>query len=265
MVGPSQGSSQTIRSDLRLALDRAAFAEDLGIMPDRWQRDLLASPSMRILLNCCRQSGKSTMASIIALHRALYYPGSLVLCLAPSLRQSRELYVKLAGHYQDLGRPVPPTAERRLSLELENGSRVLTLPGTERTVRGFSKVSLIVADEASRVPDELYYAVRPMLAVSGGSLLMLSTPWGRRGVFWEEWTEGEGWQRYEVPASQCPRISDEFLEEERRGLPDWVYRQEYECSFEETEDQIFGHDLIEAARTDELQELRFEGDEDLWS
>ena len=147
-------------------------------MPDRWQRDLLASPSMRILLNCCRQSGKSTMASIIALHRALYYPGSLVLCLAPSLRQSRELYVKLAGHYQDLGRPVPPTAERRLSLELENGSRVLTLPGTERTVRGFSKVSLIVADEASRVPDELYYAVRPMLAVSGGSLLMLSTPWG---------------------------------------------------------------------------------------
>ena len=54
-----------------------------------------------------------------------------------------------------------------------------------------------------------------MLAVSGGSLMMLSTPYGKRGVFYEEWTGGHGWERYEVPASQCPRISEDFLEEER--------------------------------------------------
>jgi phage FluMu gp28-like protein len=140
-------------------------------------------------------------------------------------------------------------------MELANGSRIEALPGTEKTIRGFSGVDLLVVDEASRVADELYYAVRPMLAVSGGRLMMLSTPYGKRGVFFEEWSGGEGWERYEVPASECPRIAASFLEDERRALPGWVYRQEYECSFEETEDQVFSHELVSAAITDEVKPL----------
>jgi hypothetical protein len=71
----------SLSQDLKLALDRVAFAEKLGIVPDRWQQDLLRSSSDRVLLNCCRQSGKSIMTAMIALHRALYDPGSLILCL----------------------------------------------------------------------------------------------------------------------------------------------------------------------------------------
>src|SRR5687768_12459171 len=142
-----------LRDDLRLALDRVAFAAELGIVPDGWQRDLLGSSSDRVLLNCSRQSGKSTMSALIALHRALYHPGSLVLCLAPALRQSQELFGKVLGFYRELGRPVAPQGERKLSLELENGSRIITLPGSEKTIRGFSGVSLLVVDEASRVDD----------------------------------------------------------------------------------------------------------------
>src|SRR5215217_3399360 len=127
-----------VREDIRLALDRVAFAEELGIIPGPWQRNLLNSPSRRVLLHCSRQSGKSTMSAVLALHRALYHPGSLILCLAPALRQSQELFSKIVGFYRDLGRPVPPQAERKLSLELENGSRIVTLPGSERTIRGFS-------------------------------------------------------------------------------------------------------------------------------
>src|SRR5215216_5174907 len=165
-----------LRDDLRLALDRVAFARSLGVEPDSWQERLLRSGSDRVLLNCCRQSGKSTMSALIALHRALYHPGSLVLCLAPALRQSVELFGKIANFYRDLGRPVSPLGERKLSLELENGSRIITLPGSEKTIRGFSGATLLVVDEAARVEDELYFAVRPMLAVSGGALMMLSTP-----------------------------------------------------------------------------------------
>jgi hypothetical protein len=244
-----------LRDDLRLALDRVAFARTLGLEPDGWQERLLRSGSRRILMNACRQSGKSTMSALIALHRALYHPGSLVLCLAPALRQSQELFAKVANFYRDLGRPVAPQGERKLSLELENGSRIITLPGSEKTIRGFSGVTLLIVDEASRVEDELYFAVRPMLAVSGGSLMMLTTPYGKRGVFHEEWTSGQGWERYEVPANQCPRISEEFLEEERAALPSWVFRQEYECSFEETEDQVFTTDVIERAVTSEVTPL----------
>jgi hypothetical protein len=241
--------------DLELALDRVAFAEALGLDPDPWQRELLRSSSERIILNCSRQSGKSTMTAVITLHRALYHPGSLILCLAPALRQSQELFGKVLGFYRDLGRPVSPQAERKLSLELENGSRIVTLPGTEKTIRGFSGTALLVLDEAARVADELYFAVKPMLAVSGGALMMMSTPYGERGVFFGEWTGAGGWERYEVPASQCPRISEEFLEEERANLPPFIFRQEYMCSFEETEDQVFSADLVDRAVSEDVEPL----------
>src|SRR5829696_6537454 len=208
----------SLAEDLALALNRVSFAQKAGLDPDPWQRPLLESSSDRVLLNCCRQSGKSTMTAIVALHRALYHPGSLILCLAPALRQSQELFGKVLGFYKDLDRPIPAIAERKLSLELENESRIVTLPGTEKTIRGFSGVALLVVDEASRVADDLYFAVRPTLAISGGSLIMLSTPFGKRGVFFEEWSRGEGWERYEVPALECPRISASFLEEERWAL-----------------------------------------------
>jgi hypothetical protein len=236
-----------LRDDLRLALDRVAFAEKLGIVPDEWQEDLLRSSADRVLLNCSRQSGKSTMSAVIALHRALYHPGSLILCLAPALRQSQELFAKIAGFYRDLGRPVSPIGERKLSLELENGSRIITLPGTEKTIRGFSGVSLLIVDEAARVEDELYFAVRPMLAVSGGTLIMLSTPYGQRGIFYEEWTSGDSreWQRFRVSADRVPRIGPEFLSEERRALGSRWFEQEYLCVFGELEGAVFSREAID--------------------
>jgi len=104
-----------VREDIRCALDRVAFAERLGIVLDSWQADLLRSEADRVLLNCSRQSGKSTMSALIALHRALYLPGSLVLCLAPALRQSQELFGKIANFYRDLDRPVSPLGEEALA------------------------------------------------------------------------------------------------------------------------------------------------------
>jgi hypothetical protein len=170
----------------------------------------------------------------------------------------------VATFYGTLGHPTPAESYRKLGMELTSGSRIEALPGTEKTVRGFSGVDLLIVDEASRVADELYYAVRPMLAVSGGRLMMLSTPYGKRGVFFEEWTGGDGsagsaWERYEVPALECPRIPVSFLEEERAALPAWVYRQEYECAFEETDDQVFSHELVSAAISDEVKPLFEEG------
>src|SRR5215208_5694446 len=244
-----------LAEDLRMAFDRVAFARSVGVEPDGWQGDLLHSASERILLNCCRQSGKSTTAALIALHRALYHPGSLVLILAPAERQAKETFGKVAQAYRKLGHAVAPDSYRKLGMWLANSSRIEALPGSEKTIRGFSGVDLLVLDEAGRVDDGLYFAVRPMLAVSGGALIMLSTPAGRRGVFFEEWTDGAGWERYEVPAEECPRIPPGFLEEERRALPSWVYRQEYECSFEETEDQVFTHEMVERAVTSEVVPL----------
>jgi hypothetical protein len=268
MVELRDGLQHDLQDDLRLALDRVAFARKLGLICDSWQRDLLRSTADRVLLNCCRQSGKSTMSAVLALHRALYHPGSLILCLAPSERQSKELFAKVADFYRKLRTvPAAPLAsDRKLGMRLPNGSRIEALPGSERTIRGFSAVDTLIVDEAARVDDGLFYAVRPMIAVSAGALIMLSTPYGKRGVFFEEWTGDGAWERYEVPAAQVPRIPPAFLEAERRSMPSWWFLQEYNCEFRETEDQLFSHDMIEAARDDGLEEYRFEGDEEeLWN
>jgi hypothetical protein len=219
---------------------------------DPWQRALLGTEADKVLLNISRQAGKSTMAGVLAAHEALAVPGSLTLVLAPSERQAKETFAKAAGF---IPHEIPADSYRKLGVQLANGSRVEALPGTEKTIRGFSGVSLLILDEAARVADELYYAVRPMLAVSGGKLIMASTPYGKRGVFYREWTEGEGWERFEVPAEMCPRIPAVFLEEERRAMPAAQFAQEYECSFEETEMAVFSAGDIEGAVTDDVQPL----------
>jgi hypothetical protein len=236
--------------------DPLEFARAVGLEElDDWQVALLRSEAARLLLNISRQAGKSTISAVVALRRALSVPRSLVLIMAPSERQAKETFGKAAGFYRALGFPIPAESSRKLGVELLNGSRIEALPGAEKTVRGFSGVDLLILDEAARVADELYFAVRPMLAVSGGRLLMMSTPYGKRGAFFEEWTGGVGWERYLIPAEDCPRISSEFLEEERRTLPPRVYRQEYECSFEDLEDQMFAHEIVEAAITSKVGPL----------
>jgi hypothetical protein len=243
-----------LAADLAYGLDGVAFAEDrLGFHPDPWQRDLLRSDARQIILNCCRQSGKSTATAILALHAAVYEPGSLILLVSPSLRQSRELFAKVIDFLRSL-EPAPPLAEdNKLSCQLSNGSRIVSLPGDARTVRGFSGPALIVEDEAAYVDDELYNALRPMLAVSQGRLVLLSTPNGRRGHFCEIWHSGEGWRRIAIAGRDCPRISPEFLDAEHKALGPMVFEQEYCGQFIDAASSAFASELVELALVDDFE------------
>lgn len=223
-----------------LALDPAQVLRHCGLEPDPWQQELLRSHARRILLNCSRQSGKSTTVAALALHTALFQPASLTLVLSPSLRQSSELFRKIIDCYNGLGRPIRAAAASATRLEFANQARVVCLPGKEETIRSFSGVRLLIIDEAARVADDLYRSVRPMLAVSQGRLVCLSTPFGKRGFFWREWSaEDSDWHRVRTTWRECPRITPAFLAEERRSLGDHWVRQEYECSFEALEGLVY--------------------------
>ncbi|HUQ94673.1 MAG TPA: terminase family protein [Bryobacteraceae bacterium] len=190
-----------------------------------------------------------------AVHRAYTVPGSLVLVASPGERQSAEFLRKAAAFVARLAIRPQGDGDNEISLVLPNGSRIVGLAGTEMTVRGYSAVSLLLIDEASRVADSLYKALRPMLAVSDGDLWLMSTPYGKRGFFYESWMHGgEGWERITVTATECGRISNKFLEEERRELGNIWFRQEYLCEFVDNGGAVFERDVVEGALDEHVEE-----------
>ena len=232
--------------------------EHLGFEPDRGQTLMLGSASKRGLLNCARQWGKSTITAAKAVYQAFTVAKSLTLVVSPSARQSGEFIRKASVFAQALKVRPKGDGDNEISLEFPNGSRVVGLPGNEATIRGFSAVSLLLVDEAARVDDELYMAIRPMLAVSRGTLWLMSTPFGKRGFFHEAWARGgPEWERIQVTAEECPRIPREFLEEERATMGDRWFRQEYLCEFEDSVSGVFDRELVEQAITYDVKPLAY--------
>lgn len=232
-----------------------------GLEPDPWQKALLTSDWERALLNCARQSGKTTASAALALEAALEATDNLVLILAPARRQSKEFLRSVRSLYRDAAPDVGLDKQSELRLRLENESRIIALPGKEGTVRGYT-ADLVIADEAARVPDSAYVATRPMLAVSGGRFVGLSTPAGQRGWFYTAWSDpSQDWERVEVTGQDCPRMSEEFLKQEREEMGDWEFQSEYMCKFQDEVDQLYRTEDIQAALTSKVGPL-FGTDED---
>jgi len=248
-AGSEAGSrGQSSRSPELLECASEWVRRRLGLAVDDLQGLVLDTKSRRGILNCSRQWGKSTITAAKAMHHAAHEPESLTLVVSPSGRQSAEFLRKVEGFARKAEYPVKGDGDNELSLVLPNRSRIVGLPGNEATVRGFSAVSLLLVDEASRVSDELYLTIRPMLAVSGGALWLMSTPFGKRGFFYEVWTGGgTGWERVRAPATECPRISQAYLKEEREAMGERWFRQEYLCEFEDSTSGVFDRDLVEGA------------------
>jgi hypothetical protein len=231
----------------------------LGFPADPKQAFVLDTASKRGLLNCTRQWGKSTITAAKALHQAWSQAGSLSLVVSPSARQSGEFLRKASGFARKLGIRPKGDGDNEISLALPNGSRIVGLPGSEATIRGFSAVALLLVDEAARVSDELYLAIRPMLAVSGGALWLMSTPYGKRGFFYEAWEHGgPEWERVRAPATECPRIARSFLEEERATMGERYFQQEYLCGFADAGNAVFGRDLVDRAFTSDVAPLKLD-------
>jgi hypothetical protein len=225
-----------------------------GMEPDDWQRQVLERRPHRALLHCSRQSGKTTTAAAAGLAEAVSNAGSTSLIVSPSQRQAAEMLHKIRGMLNTMSDPPATASESALKLELANGSRIITLPAKEGTIRGYS-CSLLVCDESAWIEDTLYSAVRPMLATTGGRLLALSTPAAARGWFYLAWMSQEDWERVKITAYDCPRISAGFLEQERRSMPARRFQSEYLCEWVASEGAVFDPVLIDRMVSDEVAVL----------
>ena len=244
---------QTMKQSIIHNLDPARFAEQvLGFKADPWQADVLRYEGARLMMLCSRQSGKTTAAAIKALHTALFYPDSLTLIVSPSQRQSSEMFRLVTKQMEKLNDPPLKVEDNKLSCTLASGSRIVSLPSDPNTVRGYSGPRLVLIDEAARCTESLYLAIRPSLATSGGQLILLSTPNGRQGFFFQAWeSEAESWEKIKITADQVSRISPEFLQEERETLGERFYSQEYNCEFVEGESAVFRYtDIMRCFKSD---------------
>ena len=89
----------------------------------------MRAPELQLILNCSRQSGKSTTTSVLAAHTAVYEPGSLSLLLSPSERQSVELLRKVKDVLAALGTGAEEIEhDNTTAIETTSGSRILALP-----------------------------------------------------------------------------------------------------------------------------------------
>ncbi len=238
---PLRSPLEQLEDGLKLllyALDPILFCKEvLRFTPDEWQERLLSSSCKRIIVCIARQQGKSTTAAAKAVHRAICFPRSIILIVAPVLPQASELKKKIDEHLR-VGRiPVDLVSDNKRELEFGNGSRIIILAANDDSVRSYT-ADMIIEDEAATVPDEVFEAMEPMLLVRDGQHILLGTPKGMRGHFSDYWhSNSVEWERYKVTAWENIRIPNnkarlEKLKEEKERLGRlWWFEQEYECSF----------------------------------
>lgn len=234
--------------------DPGAILRAYGLTPDPWQLEVLTGGWDQCRLCCGRQVGKTTTMAALAVKTMLVEFPARVVVTSPSEKQSAELLNRhVRPMMESIGWPVPlAKPANELSFELENGSMIEALPGNERTNRGISSVRLLIVDEASRVGDDLYKAMKPVVAMAGGRVIAGTTPFGKRGWFFDEFTRPAppDWLRIRVRASMCARYPREFLDGQRAEMGDRWFNQEYEASFEDMIDAVFSGADIDGAMDD---------------
>ena len=176
-----------------------------------------------------RQTGATEVASSLVVHTARAVAGSTSVIISPSLRQSSEVTVRARLGLWRLGETLRQDSVSLL--RLGNGSRIVSLPGSARGIRGYS-CELVIIDEAAWVADATFVAARPLVAATHGRLIVQSTPGDPVGAFFELAQQPpEDWAFLRVRSSEVSTISAEFLEREQREMAPELYRQEYEAEF----------------------------------
>lgn len=253
----------TLADDLAASLDPVVFAARVGFVAEQWQEDLLRSVERRQIVACARQVGKTHTTAIKVVHRAVYSPDSLVLVVSPTQRQSNEMLTRCRQVFRQAGSPLKLVKDNDGELAFENSSRIVSLPGTDATTRGYSSAALIVVDEGAYLETDVFHGVLPMVG-SDGQLIALSTPAGQSGWFHSLFTTvGNGWQRHRITVHESGQWGERRIAETRALLGSVKFAAECEASFQDTDSQLFSSQSIRAASTSAVAPLFTGGSSDV--
>jgi hypothetical protein len=213
---------------------------------DPWQEEVLKTEG-NICLRSGRQVGKSTVIAVKVSEYSTKNPKKSVMVISATERQAYLLFSKILGWLLDNYKGVLKSGKDRPTkseIKLKNGTVIRCLPtGLDGIgIRGYT-VDLLIADEAAYIPEDVWPAVTPMLATTKGNLILLSTPRGIGNFFYDCYHNPQ-FKTFHVSSEECPRISKEFLDYEKKRLSSIHYKQEYLGEFTDKIRQIFPDALI---------------------
>jgi len=228
----------------KLRNDPVLFAEVvLKLKPFPYQERLLRDSSRQLVACMGRQTGKSTTIAIKAVHFAYTTPSVTVLITAPSRRQSMLMFRKISSFISRSALRKSVVRSTQTVIQLSNGSEIVALPCSEHFLRGYT-AHMVIADEAAFIPeDTVVNILSPMLATTNGTLILLSTPWGKNHFFYRAFMDPD-FSVHRVKSSECPIIKPEFLRKQNRLMTKEAYAIEYEAEFQEAAASYFSQDLI---------------------
>ena len=249
--------NEKLRRALAWKLDKAQMMRDAGFEPDPHQLEFMDCYAQNALMLWSRQTGKTRSLATEVEHTACYDPGDIVIIAGERQGQAFEVFDRAQAMHEDLLQlgELPSTRKADNELFYSNGSRVLALPSTVESIRGYT-AKLVIIDEAAFTDDLILGKVAPMLVTTGGRLICASTTNGARGWFYEAWqsTDG-GWVKFKALASDVKRITAAELARQELLLGPFKFRQEFGLEFIDGAQQYFPTEMIEAALCDDIEPL----------
>jgi hypothetical protein len=227
--------------------DPALLMQDAGWTPAPWQAHVLRSTHPRIAICCGRQMGKSLTTACKAIHRALTRSRTNIYLASRSQDQADELFAKIIDVYDRIGRPLRVIRQLVSEIWLSNRSRIVAFPNNPDTVRGYSDAGLLILDEASRISGAMIAAMMPMMMASKGNMIILSTPCGQTGYFYDTWSSSADWDRVSATAYECPHFDQSIVAQVARDLGPMMARQELGAEFLLSSESVFSSESIYAA------------------
>ena len=224
---------------------------------DQWQIDYIfkTDPNENCFLLCTRQGGKTTAMSIKAVELCVnhYKKGEFVLINSITEKQAYHMLAKSlvyaeAKYYSTIKRGNDkPTMHKIL---FKNGTGILCYAAgdTGEGLRGYT-IKKLMPDEGSRMTEEYFIAVLPMLSIIRGSMDIGSTP---NGTKWPDGTEkfffkcskDETFKKFYISADDCPRHDPEFLARQKERLPKLAYAQEYMALFTDEMQRLVSEEIV---------------------
>lgn len=224
----------------------------LGIKPFPYQTKLLRDSHKRLVACMGRQSGKTTTIAMKAINFTTKNDGVTVLITSPSLRQSMIMFNRICNFVFTSALRSRVSRSTRTIIQFNNRSEIIALPASENLLRGYT-AHMVIVDEAAFIPEEVITNILyPMLATTNGSLILLSTPWGKDHFFYRAFMDPD-FSVHRVKSSECPLIPKSFLKKQQQLMTAETYRMEYDAEFVEAATSYFTQDLIRSCIVPDLE------------